>query len=341
MPESPALRWPAPRFTIFNHKGGVGKTTLIFNIASAMVESGLRVLLVDSDPQCNLTASIVEESVVDDLLDRSDGDTGSTVWSAVKPIVERTGALKIVKPIEVHDRLLLLPGDIRLAEFERELDSLWAECFQRKPGGFRGTTALSSLANATAVDHKTDVVIYDCGPNIGALNRAILLDCDAFAVPAAYDFFSIRAVKTLGHTLAGWITEWETITELAPDGLYLLPGRPAFLGYIPQRFKVYGRQPSKEFSKLVPLLERRLQSDLVSVLTEISSRLVVPTTISDYKLGEVKDFGSLANESQRLGVWIPDVKGGTPLQKDEARQVFMDLSNTIMQRLDTLMGAAK
>lgn len=332
MPEAPA-RHPAPRLTIFNHKGGVGKTTIIFNVASAMAAAGKRVLLIDSDPQCNLTASIVEESVVDDLLDHSDEDAGATLWSAVKPIVEGTGSLKLIPPIAVQDRLFLLPGDIRLAEFEQELDSLWAECFQRKPRGFRGTTALSSLVNVTAAAYGIDVVFYDCGPNIGALNRVILLDCDAFAIPASYDLFSIRAVKTLGHTLVGWIRGWETIGELAPDGLYLLPGKPAFLGYIPQRYRVYGRQPSKQFAKFVPMLERRIQSDLVSVLSQVDKDLILPTAIRDYKLGEVKDFGSLANESQRLGVWIPAVDGGTPDQKEEARQAFVALSTAIFDRL--------
>ena len=58
-----------PRLALFNHKGGVGKTTLTTNLAFAFSELPLRVLLVDADPQGNLTAHLVEESVVDDLLD--------------------------------------------------------------------------------------------------------------------------------------------------------------------------------------------------------------------------------------------------------------------------------
>jgi cellulose biosynthesis protein BcsQ len=57
---------------VFNHKGGVGKTTLTVNIASALADANKKVLLVDSDPQCNLSSYLVEASVLDDVLDHSD-----------------------------------------------------------------------------------------------------------------------------------------------------------------------------------------------------------------------------------------------------------------------------
>jgi cellulose biosynthesis protein BcsQ len=54
----------AKRIALFNHKGGVGKTTLTVNIAAALGSMGKRVLLVDADPQCNLTSYLVAEDVV-------------------------------------------------------------------------------------------------------------------------------------------------------------------------------------------------------------------------------------------------------------------------------------
>ena len=138
--------------------------------------------------------------MVNNLLDESDTKRGETLWSAVKPIVEATGDVKIIDPIEVRPNLYLLPGDVRLAEFEQELNTLWGECFQRKIRGFRGTSALSSLIGEVVKKHRISFVLYDAGPNIGALNRVILLDCDHFIIPAACDLFPfVRLARLAIH----------------------------------------------------------------------------------------------------------------------------------------------
>lgn len=319
------------RLAIFNHKGGVGKTTLTVNIAAALAKSGKRVLLVDSDPQCNLTAYLVEESVVNDLLDNSDSPTGKTLWSAVKPVVDAVGEPRNIPSIELAQHLYLLPGDVRLAEFEQELNSLWGECFQRKPKGFRGTTALNQIVNEAVKQHDIEYVFYDSGPNIGALNRAILLDCDFFVIPAACDLFSLRAITTLGHTLGNWIRDWDTISDLAPSTTDLLGGRPKLAGFIPQRFRVYRGLPSSKYARFLPLLEKRIQADVVGVLRRIDPALV-PESAFPLRVGEVKDFSSMATASQTEGVPIFDVHDATDAQRTEALESFQKLADALIKR---------
>src|SRR5262249_51621783 len=209
------------------------------NIAAQLSVLGKRVLLVDSDPQCNLSAYVIDGEVLDYLLDESDSPTGQTVWTSLKPLSEASGTFKLIDPIELSSRLFLLPGDIRVSDFEEELNDFWRECFQRKRKGFAGIVALSELVNEVCSSHDIDFVFYDSGPNIGPLNRIILLDCDFFIIPAACDLFSVRALKTLGRSLYSWISQWRTMIELAPADMDLLPGHPRFLGYLPQSFSVY------------------------------------------------------------------------------------------------------
>ena len=113
-----AKRYKTKRLAIFNHKGGVGKTTLTVNVAEALISLGKRVLLVDSDPQCNLTSYLIDAGVVDDMLDASETDAGTTLWSALKPVADGLGDIKLIKP-KVIGNLYLLPGDILLSKFEQ------------------------------------------------------------------------------------------------------------------------------------------------------------------------------------------------------------------------------
>jgi cellulose biosynthesis protein BcsQ len=325
-----AKRHRAKRIALFNHKGGVGKTTLTVNIAAALASMGKRVLLVDADPQCNLTSYLVAEDVLDTWLDESDTSEGVTLWTALRPIVQATGDLYQIEPVEPGiSKVLLLPGDIRLSDFEQELTQMWSDCFQRKLRGLRGTSALSQLINVISADHSIDYVFYDCGPNVGPLNRVILLDCNFFIVPAACDLFSIRALKTLGQTLATWVSDWRMIDRLAPDGIYLLRGDPRFLGYIPQHFRIYRGQVASGYSRYMSQIEKHIASDVVKVLRKIDPKLA-STSLSQNKLGQIKDFGTLANESQIQGVPLMQANAGTPEQRRQAQLAFENIARKII-----------
>jgi len=323
-------RHRAKRIALFNHKGGVGKTTLTVNIAAALGSMGKRVLLVDADPQYNLTSYLVAEDVLDTWLDESDTSEGVTLWTALRPIVQATGDLYQIEPVEPGIRkVLLLPGDIRLSDFEQELTQMSSDCFQRKLRGLRGTSALSQLINVISADHSIDYVFYDCGPNVGPLNRVILLDCNFFIVPAACDLFSIRALTTLGQTLATWVSDWRMIDRLAPDGIYLLRGDPRFLGYIPQHFRIYRGQVASGYSRYMSQIEKHIASDVVKVLRKIDPKLA-STSLSQNKLGQIKDFGTLANESQIQGVPLMQANAGTPEQRRQAQLAFEIIARKII-----------
>jgi cellulose biosynthesis protein BcsQ len=323
----------AIRLCLYNHKGGVGKTTLTVNIGAALAEKGYRVLLVDSDPQCNLTAYFFDDEKVNDLLDRSGTETGRTLWTAVSPIAADLGDFQPIRPLETAvDRLLIVPGDIRLSEFEQDLGDSWTDCFKRKLGGLRATSALSRLLGHIEGEIKPDFTLYDTGPNIGPLNRVILLDCDYFIVPVACDLFSVRALATLGQALKRWILDWETISSLAPDQTYLFNGRPAYLGYIPQRFKVYGQTMAYAPSYYLGKVRRQLYSDLISVLREIDSSLVPAGKADTTQLGQVKEFNTLVQKAQRQGVPLWHVAGLPADQRGEARREFGAIADLVALR---------
>ena len=81
--------------SIFNNKGGVGKTTLTFHLAHALVEMGKKVLLMDMDPQCNLTIHCLSEVIVQKIWEKED--------DYIKMELEQTKIMHIInKKIIIH-----------------------------------------------------------------------------------------------------------------------------------------------------------------------------------------------------------------------------------------------
>jgi cellulose biosynthesis protein BcsQ len=318
------------RLVLFNHKGGVGKTTLTVNLAHALVDAGKRVLLVDTDPQCSMSSFFLEEQFLDKMLDESESPAGATIWSALKPVSEGTGGLAPIDPVVLRDGLFLAVGDIRLAEFENSLSECWNLCLSRNRRGYICTAALSKLVDALASSTQADFVFFDAGPNIGPLNRAVVLDCTHFIVPAACDLFSTRALKTLGYALSDWVATCQRVAEMAPDGTRLLEGRPKLLGFVPQGFRIYGGRMAESPLAVLDALESRV-IDFVWKPLQTAYGLPTKEKPTKLKLGEVKNFGTLVVDAQRQGHPIWGVQGGNAANKTEARKTFRDLAKRVVE----------
>jgi cellulose biosynthesis protein BcsQ len=325
---------------LFNHKGGVGKTTLAVNIADTLIDLGHKVLLVDADPQCNLTSFYLEEKQLDELLGESDEDRGGTIWSAIKPVVEGKGPIRDIDCFSIDGRegLFLCPGDVLLADYEEELPASWTGSFARKTRDYDVMCALSRAARGLGKKYGVNFIIYDVGPNVGPLNRTILLDSDFFATPVAADLFSLRALSTVGRSLARWIRDWKTVRELADPQVRgeLLHGHPIYLGYITSSYKVSsGRvatHPHEYWEgKIAPRVRSRIVEDL---------KAVDPTLTpfeGNNKVGAIKNFQSLAPQAQLTGLAIGKLRGhvnpGYYAQVKEAAQEFEQLTREMLKRM--------
>ncbi len=321
---------------LFNHKGGVGKTTLTVNIADSLIDLGKKVLLIDADPQCNLTSFYLEEKELDRLLGESGEDNGGTIWSAIKPVIDGVGPLKNVSAYEIQKGLFLCPGDMLLADYEEELPVAWTGSFARRERDYNVMCALSRVARIMGKQYEVDIVIFDMGPNVGPLNRTVLLDSDFFITPVAADLFSLRALSTVGRSVARWINDWKIVRSLASPDMKasLIHGMPVYLGYITSAYKVSsGRSSTAPHEYWEAKISPRVRIKVADVLRAIDPALV-PSR--DNKLAAIKDFHSLAPQAQTLGLALGKLKkhvnSGYNGQVNEAALEFRALAQEIINR---------
>ena len=191
---------------IFNNKGGVGKPSLVYHLAWMYAGLDVNVLVADLDPQANLTSMFLDDEALEELWadDRADG----TIYASLQPLLEGTGDVTTPHVREPAPGIGLVAGDVLLSGAEDELTSQWPLCLDKRPRAFRVLSAISRALHGAAERVAADLILMDVGPNLGALNRAVLVTADHVVVPLAADLYSIRGLHDLGPTLRRWRREW-------------------------------------------------------------------------------------------------------------------------------------
>jgi chromosome partitioning protein len=165
-------------FVVANQKGGVGKTTTTVNIAAALALKGLRVLVVDLDPQGNTSTAL--------NIPHSEGTPG--VYEA---IVDGTDLDELVKPSPDIPGLTVLPATIDLAGAEIELVSLVAR-------ESRLDRALQTyLTSSAAAGDRIDYVLIDCPPSLGLLTVNAMVAGREVLIPIQCEYYALEGLGQL------------------------------------------------------------------------------------------------------------------------------------------------
>ena len=163
---------------VANQKGGVGKTTTTINLAASLAKLGQRVLVVDVDPQSNLTSGLGQ---------KSKGGEAGTIYEALTRPEPLTDATPFAIATNV-DRLTLLPADQNLTGAEIELVTL--------P---RREERLRLLLSETRDDY--DDILIDCPPSLGLLTLNALVAADAVLIPLHCEYFALEGLADLVGTM--------------------------------------------------------------------------------------------------------------------------------------------
>lgn len=234
------------KIVFFNNKGGVGKTTMVYNLSYMFSELGYRVLAVDLDPQSNLSALFLDD---ERLYQTFDADEKLTVLDAITPISEGEG-FGGVHIESVNEDIGLLIGSLSLSLFEDKFSDAWLKCLDGDIYSFKVMSAFKTAIEAAAKMHKADVVLIDVGPNLGAINRTAILSTDTVIIPVASDMFSLQGIKNLGNTLQSWKQGWEKRMSSYPeqrDDSSVPKGTVEPGGYVVMQYTAKERRPVKAY----------------------------------------------------------------------------------------------
>lgn len=298
----------AKLISLFNHKGGVSKTTTTFNLGWALANSGKKVLIVDGDPQCNLTGTVLGFNGQPDFQNFYEQNSNSYLSTCLKPAFQ--GEQESLKPAVIFNtlqsKLFLLAGHLDLAESETQLavaltTSSAIPALKNLPG------SISHLLRMTAEENKIDIVLIDMSPSVGALNQCFLMGSDYFIVPTFPDYFCDQAIISLSRIIPRWN---ESIALFRSHNIkYALPTiPPKFIGIISQRFRPRSGNPAVSFQQWIDRIKTTVSECLICELSKIDMIISEDKFSSanpgdsPYNLANIPDFNSLIAQSQKHNV---------------------------------------
>lgn len=343
------------RIALFNHKGGVSKTTTTFNLGWMLASKGKTVILVDTDPQCNLTGLVLGYKGPAEFEKFYKNEKERNIRAGLAPAFESQPAkVQPVDCVQVPHRknLLLLPGHIRLSEYEVTLGiaqelSGSIQTLQNLPG------AISYLLDETAAKYSAEYVLVDMNPSLSSFNQNLLMTSHYFILPTSPDYFSVMAIDSLSTVIPNW-HEWAQKASSLPvlrNAAYPFPMvTPKFLGIIIQKYRPRSGAPALGFQQWIDEIERTVESKFIPTLTGMN--MMLPSEIykkyqvgSGHVLAVIPDFNTLIAKSQKAQAPVfaltPKQIGQTGIvlqrtikSRDNFKRIFTNLADKVIGLTD-------
>ncbi|MDG9671258.1 AAA family ATPase [Hahella sp. CR1] len=339
--------------SVFNNKGGVGKTSIIWNLSVSLADKGNNVLLIDFDPQCNLSIACLGDREFSELLESSDEHPfGETIKAFALPYIQqnRMGDVYTFSPKTEPQggTLHIAPGDFWLNTFS-DILNVGTDVISGS-GLYRFILPELIAQQAEAINHITyDYVLIDLPPSFNTLVRSALYCSDYFLVPCTPDLFSAYCVGLIGEMLPSFIRDWEQgkerYLEVNPrDNTISHKGMPKFGGWVFNGFDTRKRDGVKREvgadAEHHRSIRRSIEEEMMPQLRKIKAYNAVPDFVKVEPVAGIEDLNVMAPDSIIQNVPIRYLSDFRPTNALRGRGQWahnqIDLMNEMADEYDKL-----
>jgi len=278
------------RISLFNHKGGVSKTTSVYHLSWMLTKLGKRVLMVDGDSQCNLSILTMGEERFESYVQEK---LNNTLKKLLEPAFKaQPKLLEALEAVRVKDNkdLFLIPGSFDLTEYDVALgmsfgfsDSIGT--LSNLPGSF------NYLFQKYEEKYDIDYTIIDLNPSLSAINQTLLLTSDYFIVPTACDYFSKLALKSLRNILPAWENWAKNARHVLKESSYSFKlNTPKFIGAIIQRYNIRSGKPTHANQQIINDIKDEIRINFIPKLS--NSKMIISCSDPYFDI-QIPDFNTL------------------------------------------------
>lgn len=341
------------KIAIFNHNGGASTALITFYLGVELANQGKTVILVDTNPQCDLTLLALQQGQQNsDARLEEIYKTRSNIKAALAPAFEaQPKSIEAADciPVQGQTNLLLLPGHVGLTEYEvllgiaQDLNHA-VHSLKNLPG------AITHLLDITAERFQADYILVDMSSSLGAINQNLLTTSDFFILPTVVDYLSSLTIESLASTLPKWAAWAKKVNRLPAFQAVTYPFPDfhlKFLGTIFHNYRPIATQETDDRSIGIAAISDLVAHTLIPALAKSDMLLLQEGDPNDgfyqpLQMIEIPAFSSLILASRQSSIPIHQLQAqhfnsrGLVLQSQQQKQrefltVFENLAIQIIQ----------